>query len=339
MDAITPPGADLRSPLELRSCAGHASKMRESADISQIAPALACAQAAMTNPPRNRNVEVRTRAGATYTFRYATLDTITEMIRPALASNGLCVLQPIVSTERGMALVTRLLHASGQWMECEVRMPPLGDDPQALGSLITYLRRYSVSALLNICPDEDDDANHAAGNHVRDAAPRKSNGRASGQDARQANGTLPALPDHHGDPMQALISRASTAEGTGDGQDLLETWQRHAAGLERHRGSDAWDAMAQALGAGLQRSLGAKAAAAFIAALRAADAQQAATVQGHWDGKWAETLAAMQRKAPAIHTLLQQHVAAQAERVRGLAGQDAALPATDEHNPPNHTTG
>ena len=77
----------------------------------------------------------------------------------------------------------------------------------------------------------------------------------------------------------------------------------------------------------------------LIAALRAADAQQAATVQGHWDGKWAETLSAMQRKAPAIHALLQQHVAAQAERVRGLGGQDAALPATDEHNPPNHTTG
>ena len=72
----------------LRAYADHASKMRESADIARIAPALVRAQAALENPPRNRAVQVRTQAGA-YTFRYATLDKITEVTRRALAENGL----------------------------------------------------------------------------------------------------------------------------------------------------------------------------------------------------------------------------------------------------------
>ncbi|MBV9748464.1 MAG: hypothetical protein JO157_06605, partial [Acetobacteraceae bacterium] len=73
--------------VDLRAYCDHASKMRESADISKIAPALVRAQAAMENPPRNRSVQVRTQAGS-YTFRYATLDKITDMTRHALAENG-----------------------------------------------------------------------------------------------------------------------------------------------------------------------------------------------------------------------------------------------------------
>ena len=163
--------APLSSAVDLRAYADRTSKMRESADITKIAFALVRAQGAMENPPRNRAVQVRTQAGA-YTFRYATLDKITEMTRRVLSENGLCVLQPIVSTERGPALVTRLLHESGQWMECEILMPPLGSNPQAFGSAVTYLRRYAVSAMLNISADEDDDANRATGNHAAEVASR-----------------------------------------------------------------------------------------------------------------------------------------------------------------------
>jgi hypothetical protein len=124
-------------PMDLAAYVAAHSKMRESADISKIAPALVRAQGAMESPPRNRSVQVRTQAGASYTFRYATLDKITDMMRQALAENGLCVLQPIVNVERGPALVTRLLHESGQWMECEIALPALGNSPQAFGSMVS----------------------------------------------------------------------------------------------------------------------------------------------------------------------------------------------------------
>ena len=189
------------------------SKMRESADIAKIAPALVRAQAAMESPPRNRSVQVRTQAGS-YTFRYATLDKITDMTRRALAENGLCVLQPIVNTERGAALVTRLLHESGQWMECEIALPALGNSPQAFGSIVTYVRRYAISALLNISADEDDDANRAAGNHYADV-PARAEGK------REQARLTPPQRDHagaapKGDPEASArvpANRTRAAEG------------------------------------------------------------------------------------------------------------------------------
>ncbi len=319
------------STMDLRAYVDHNSKMRESADISKIAPALVRAQGAMENPPRNRSVQVRTQAGS-YTFRYATLDKITDMTRHALAENGLCVLQPIVSTERGPALVTRLLHESGQWMECEVLLPALGNNPQAFGSAVTYVRRYSVCALLNISADEDDDANRAAGNHYTDVAagtaPRKERGRTA---AREDAATLPSTPRGAEDVARALVNRARVAESVEDGHALLDAWQRDMAQVEPLRGGKPWEALERELGAGLRRSLGVDPAAAFVAALRAADSQQVAALQQHWEGKWADTLSAMQQEAPATYALLRRHVAAQIARVRASSSEASTVPVFEAH--------
>ncbi len=333
----TPEPAPMQmSTVDLRAYVDHNSKMRESADISKIAPALVRAQGAMENPPRNRSVQVRTQSGS-YTFRYATLDKITDMTRHALAENGLCVLQPIVSTKRGPALVTRLLHESGQWMECEVLLPALGNNPQAFGSAVTYMRRYSVCALLNISADEDDDANRAAGNHYADVAPntaRAARPRAQAQEDRsrvtvQREGA--AQPASAEDLARALINRARVAESVEDGHALLDAWQRDVAQVEPLRGGKPWEALERELGAGLKRSLGVDPAAAFVAALRAADPQQVAALQQHWEGKWSDTLSAMQQEAPATYALLRRHVAAQIARVRAAQPGDSAAPAFDAH--------
>ena len=326
-----------------RAYADRTSKMRESADIAKIAPALVRAQGAMENPPRNRSVQVRTQAGA-YTFRYATLDKITEMTRRVLAENGLCVLQPIVSTDKGPALVTRLLHESGQWMECEILMPPLGNNPQSFGSAVTYLRRYSVSAMLNIAADEDDDANRATGNHVQDMPPRRD--RVSGAGAERGRGRMrdgkgeaasgtgdggaedPARMGEAG-ALPDLVERARAAEGVEAGHALLEAWRRDAAALEALRGSRAWETLERELGAALQRTLGTDPAAAFVGALRAVSEPQVAALQRLWEGKWAETLSAMQREAPATYALLRRHVAAQIARVRG-SDKSSGVPAPNE---------
>ena len=331
------------STVDLRAYVDHNSKMRESADISKIAPALVRAQGAMENPPRNRSVQVRTQAGS-YTFRYATLDKITDMTRQALAENGLCVLQPIVSTERGPALVTRLLHESGQWMECEVLLPGLGNNPQAFGSAVTYVRRYSVCALLNISADEDDDANRAAGNHYADvaAAPRVARPRAQARvtpegvlahddRSRPASREDAAAPASAEDVARTLVDRARVAESVEDGHALLDAWQRDLGQVEPLRGSKPWEALERELGAGLRRSLGVDPAAAFVAALRAPDAQQVAALQQHWEGKWADTLSAMQQEAPATYALLRRHVAAQIARVRAASSGDAAAPAFEAY--------
>ena len=306
------------SAVDLRAYCDHNSKMRESADISKIVPALVRAQAVMVNPPRNRSVQVRTQAGS-YTFRYATLDKITDMTREALAQNGLCVLQPIVSTERGPALVTRLLHESGQWMECEVGLPALGQNPQAFGSAVTYVRRYAISAMLNISADEDDDANRAAGNHYTDVTPRKERGERPARDG-DAKGAAELAGGESAEALaRALVNRARVAEGVEEGHALLEAWSRGIAALETLRGSKPWEVLERELGAGLKRTLGVDPAAAFVAALRAADTQHVTALQQHWEGKWSDTLSAMQQEAPATYALLRRHVAQQIARVRSTA--------------------
>jgi len=320
------------SVVDFRAYVDHNSKMRESADISKIAPALVRAQGAMESPPRNRSVQVRTQAGASYTFRYATLDKITDMVRHTLAENGLCVLQPIVSTERGPALVTRLLHESGQWMECEVPLPALGNSPQAFGSMVTYVRRYAISAMLNISADEDDDANRASGNHYADVTPAAAARKDRGTKAPREEAAASAAPGSAEESARALINRARVAEGVEDGHALLDAWQRDAARIEALRGGKGWEALQRELGAGLKRSLGVDPAAAFVAALRVAEPQQVAALQQHWEGKWADTLSAMQQEAPATYALLRRHVAAQIARVRAASGSEApAAPALEAH--------
>ena len=133
--------------------------------------ALAKAQSVMTSPPRNREVTVMMKSGGTYSFRYATLDHIIEAIRKPLTDNGLWFSQVLESDEGGKyRLITRLLHESGGSIESRTPLLVENTGNQAFGSALTYMRRYALTALLGIAADEDDDANAAEGNTVKQAS-------------------------------------------------------------------------------------------------------------------------------------------------------------------------
>ena len=53
-------------------------------------------------------------------------------------------------------VVTRILHVSGEWIQCIATSPLTKQDPQALGSCITYLRRYSLAGMCGITQTDDD---------------------------------------------------------------------------------------------------------------------------------------------------------------------------------------
>jgi len=146
--------------------------MNSSENIADLAAALAKAQGVFVNPPRNREVKVKTKAGDTYTFAYATLDGIMDMVRGPLAANGLALVHSLGQDEQGPICETRLIHASGQWMGTWVPVIVAdGANAQGWGGAITYARRYGLCSLLSIAADEDDDANGACGN-VASASPR-----------------------------------------------------------------------------------------------------------------------------------------------------------------------
>ena len=98
-----------------------------------------------------------------YHSEYVTLDKLIISTRDILQKNGLSVMQFPLSVDGKIGIQTILLHESGEFIESEplYMTPAKLNDPQAAGSIISYLRRYSYQAILNLNTGEDDDANIA----------------------------------------------------------------------------------------------------------------------------------------------------------------------------------
>lgn len=149
---------------------GFVSELRTSDTIGKIAEALAKAQAEMENPEKNRDVKVRgkSKGGGVveYTFKYATIDSVFNAIRPALSNNCIAYIQPIVETAKGTAVITRLIHGdSGEWLESIVLVGGR-EGMQSLGSAVTYIKRYAICAICGIASEDDDDANVSEGQQI-----------------------------------------------------------------------------------------------------------------------------------------------------------------------------
>lgn len=91
--------------------------------------------------------------------RYATLENVTDTIRPVLQEFGVLFMQaPGNVDEHGvMSLTTWLIHSeSGETFSTTIQVPLVKRDPQGVGSAITYACRYSLMALLGLPPVDDD---------------------------------------------------------------------------------------------------------------------------------------------------------------------------------------
>ena len=102
--------------------------------------------------------------GEKFSYKYVTLDAIMDAISESLTKCGLAITQTmdITNTDKPInVLETNLLHISGEWLSGRQILNPVKDDPQSMGSAITYARRYGLCAILGIVADEDDDANTA----------------------------------------------------------------------------------------------------------------------------------------------------------------------------------
>ena len=96
--------------------------------------------------------------------RYADLHGVLAAVRPVLAKHGLAVTQTI-SVREGQVhplLETTLLHSSGESLSSTVPLAVTKAGPQEFGSVMSYLRRYSLMALLGIAGADDDDDGEAA---------------------------------------------------------------------------------------------------------------------------------------------------------------------------------
>lgn len=129
--------------------------MMQSEQINELAAALAKAQGAIKGATKDTKNDF-------FKSKYADLASVWDACRDQLAANGLSVIQTMDDAERGITVVTTLAHSSGQWIRGRLTMRPVKDDPQGVGSAITYARRYALAAMVGVAP-EDDDGNAASG--------------------------------------------------------------------------------------------------------------------------------------------------------------------------------
>ena len=186
--------------------------------------ALIAAQAEFAAPRKDREVTVRMKNGGSYKFSYATMAGMLEGDKPILAKHGL----GFVQFAAGGCMVTRILHASGEHMDCPLPMLNLPNAPQEAGSVITYFKRYSYAAAFGRVADEEDDANIAQGNDYTpsDRAP-KSNGAITPAQRDE----LLALAERAG----VETSRLSSAYGVTSVADIpAAKFERAVASLKRH---------------------------------------------------------------------------------------------------------
>lgn len=160
-----------------------------SAQSDQICAALAEAHRAIENAKKNSD-------NPFHKSRYADLAAVFEACKGALNEHGIFILQPVSRTPRGdVVLITRLVHASGQWVQSVVPLhvsnrlsreietgeqepaapmaPPMGGGDEAqqrkkkrsgaqdVSAELTYMRRACLAALAGVAAEEDDDGNAA----------------------------------------------------------------------------------------------------------------------------------------------------------------------------------
>jgi len=148
--------------------------MRTSEQINELATALAKAQGKIVGALKDS-------ANPFFKSKYADLASCWDACREQLTSNGLSVMQFTETVENGLAVTTRLAHASGQWVESTLIVHPKDDGPQAAGSAITYARRYGLAAIVGLAQVDDDgnaaNANHTNGHHAAKIDPNPINER------------------------------------------------------------------------------------------------------------------------------------------------------------------
>lgn len=134
----------------------------QSETIGKLAEALSKAQGVIENAKKESE-------NPFFKSHYADLSSVWEVARKPLSDNGLAVSQlPETCEGNKIKLRTILMHSSGEWVCSEFDMPYIKADPQAVGSALTYARRYALAAIVGIVADEDDDGNAASKENTTD---------------------------------------------------------------------------------------------------------------------------------------------------------------------------
>jgi hypothetical protein len=192
--------------------------MKSSDTLTKISPALVKAINAIEGVKKGAD-------NPFFKSKYANLESVIEAAHDALSANGLAVMQgPGPMDGNCITLTTRLVHESGEWIETDFSLPAGKMDPQAAGSAITYARRYSLMAMLNM-PAVDDDGEASMPRSTKPGEPKNPN-----------VSVHPEGPDWWGAEGSGMSAAKAKAEGWGETLDgwlgaipmlpTMDAWQK-----------------------------------------------------------------------------------------------------------------
>lgn len=138
--------------------------MRTSDEVSELAAALVKAQAAMKPATKDAT-------NPHFKSKYADLAAIVSAIQKPFTDAGVSWVQDVTREDGGIGVTTRLMHASGQWIEFGPLVIPVDKaNAHGVGSAATYAKRYGLAAACGMAT-EDDDGNSATAAPPKAEAP------------------------------------------------------------------------------------------------------------------------------------------------------------------------
>lgn len=131
---------------------------------AELFKALATAQGQMGRAYKTAN-------NPAFRTKYSDLASILEAVLPSYNAAGIAISQHPVLDGDLVHCTTMLLHESGQWMRSVCTMPVGGKkDAHAVGSAISYVRRYTLASICGVIQADDD--GNAATQQQQHEAPR-----------------------------------------------------------------------------------------------------------------------------------------------------------------------
>ena len=161
--------------------------MNKSEQINELSTALAKAQGEIRGA-------VKDDANPHFKMKYASLASVWDACRKPLCDNGLSVIQTTDINPQGeVVLLTTLFHSSGQYLGGTYPLRPIKDDPQGMGSALTYARRYTLASLVGVAPEDDDgEGSTGRGDAPEGKQTQRPAPKAAAKPPKPAEGALPA---------------------------------------------------------------------------------------------------------------------------------------------------
>lgn len=122
------------------------------ADTKSLAALLAEAQAEMPNPKKSREGQKGYQK-----YKYATLDSVIDIIKKPLNKRGIFLTQPCERADDGGMRVHTVVMHDGERVILDTKPYEYDSDPQEFGKRETYARRYSLLTAFGLAGEDDTD--------------------------------------------------------------------------------------------------------------------------------------------------------------------------------------